>query len=341
MAMPFRTVLVPPLRRAIRPWHDLEAYTDLAKHLREIQPDVVHTHSSKAGILGRLAARRVGVSRIVHTIHGLSFDAYQGRLANFTYRAVERRAARWSDRMIAVCGAMAQRAAAAGLAPRSDIDVIYSGMDVDMLRAGHKDRYEVRRRWHVGPEEFAFLKVARLFDMKGHDLVLPAFAEVLRVCPRAVLVLAGEGVLRPRLEEEARRLRIADRVRFLGLVSPEEIPGLLWASDAVVHAGLREGLARVVPQAGICRRPVVTYNIGGASEVVEDGRNGFLVEPPAPGQKTERAWYPISEAMYRLASDPALAQWMGGQWSEGVLKPFDYRAATGQIMQVYEKIPGR
>ena len=90
--MPFRTVLVPALRRAIRPWHDLEAYADLGKHLRDIHPDVVHTHSSKAGILGRLAARRTGAACIVHTIHGLPFDEYQPDAVRWTYRV--RRAAR-------------------------------------------------------------------------------------------------------------------------------------------------------------------------------------------------------------------------------------------------------
>jgi glycosyltransferase involved in cell wall biosynthesis len=337
MAMPFRTVLVPPLRRAIRPWHDLGAYVDLAKHLRDIHPDVVHTHSSKAGILGRLAARRTGVPLIVHTIHGLPFDEYQPDAVRWTYCGLERRAARWSHRLIAVCADMADRAAAAGLAPRPDIAVVYSGMDVELLRAGHDKRDEVRRRWHAGPEDFVFLKIARLFSMKGHELVLPAFAEVLRACPAAVLVLAGEGVQRPRLEAEARRLGIDGRVRFLGLVPPDEIPSLLWASDAVVHAGLREGLARVLPQAGICRRPVVAYNIGGAREVVQDGRNGFLLEPLAPGQAGKSAWRPLAEAMFRLASDPALARWMGGEWPADVLAPFDYRAATGQVMQVYEK----
>ena len=138
--MPFRTVLVPAMRRAIRPWRDLEAYADLAKHLRDIHPDVVHTHSSKAGILGRLAARRTGVRCIVHTIHGLPFDAYQPAAVRWTYRAAERRAARWSHRLIAVCADMADRAAAAGLARRGNIAVVYSGMDVEALRAGEPQR---------------------------------------------------------------------------------------------------------------------------------------------------------------------------------------------------------
>ena len=335
-AMPFRTVLVPPLRRAIRPWHDIPAYWDLLKHFRDIHPDVVHTHSSKAGILGRRAARAAGVPRIIHTIHGLPFDAYQGALANFVYRAVERRAARWSHRMIAVSADMADRAAAAGLALREAIDVVYSGIDTEPFRAAAGSPWRLRGQWGVGPDDFVFLKIARLFPMKGHELVLPAFAEVFRRHPRAVLVLAGEGILRRRLEAEAFRLRVADRIRFLGLVPPDRIPGLVWAADAVVHAGLREGLARVLPQAGLCRRPVVAYDIGGAREVVRDGENGYLLPPPAPGARGESAWRPLAEAMARLAAAPAAARGMGGRWSDDVLRQFDYREAARQIFKTYD-----
>ena len=149
---------------------------------------------------------------------------------------------------------------------------------------------------------------------------LRAFAEVARRRPAAMLWLAGEGILRGRLESEARRLGIAEKVRFLGLVQPDQIPGLLWASDAVVHAGLREGLARVLPQAGICRRPVATYDVGGAREVVRDGENGFLLSPPR-GYGDRAAWQRLAEAMSRLAADPAAARRMGEGVAAGSAPP--------------------
>jgi glycosyltransferase involved in cell wall biosynthesis len=336
--LPIRTVLVPALRRAVRPWRDLVAYHDLVKNLREIHPDVVHTHSSKAGILGRRAARAAGAACIVHTIHGLPFDAWQGRLAAWAYRAAERRAARWSHRLVAVCADMADRAAEAGLARRQDIAVVYSAIDPEPFRAAEGERDAVRRSWGLAPDAFVFLKVARLFHLKGHEFVLPAFAEVARGNPQAVLVLVGEGVLRPALEAEAARLGAADRVRFLGLVSPERVPALLWAADAVVHAGLREGLARVLPQAGLARRPVVAYDVGGAREVVRDGENGFLLPAPVPGEPPESAVRLLAEAMRRLVADPAAARRMGRQWPEEVLRRFDPRDAACQIMQVYRQV---
>jgi glycosyltransferase involved in cell wall biosynthesis len=351
--MPFRTVLVPPLVRAVRPWTDLAAYADLLKHFRDVRPDVVHTHSSKAGILGRRAARAAAVRCIVHTIHGLPFDVYQGRLANWAYRAAERRAARWSHRLIAVSRDMAERAADAGLAPPDrpprrdlrwrfdfDIAVVYSGMDVERFRAAAGERQAVRREWGAEPDDLVFLKVARLFALKGHEFVLPAMAEVARRHPRTRLILAGAGILRPQVETEVARLGLAGRVLLLGLVPPEKMPGAFWAADAVVHAGLREGLARVLPQAGVCGRPVVAYNIGGAREVVRDGENGYLLDPPAPGRTGEEAWRPLAEAMGRLAADPAAARRMGGRWPPEVLAKFDYREATRRIMQVYEAVLG-
>jgi glycosyltransferase involved in cell wall biosynthesis len=362
LRLPIRTVLVPSLVRAVHPWHDLEAYLDLAKHFRDIHPDVVHTHSSKAGILGRRAARRSGVPCVVHTIHGLPFDEYQGRLANFAYRTSERMAARWSHRLIAVCADMADRAAAAGLASRERISVVYSALDAERFSAASGEREAVRREWGVGPDDFVFLKVARLSGMKGHELALPAFAEVARRRPAARLVIAGAGVLRPQLEATAARLGVAERVQFLGLVPTERIPAMLWAADAVVHTGLREGLARVLPQAGLCRRPAVAYDIGGAREVLRDGESGYLLPPPsrrdvarlacpavvespaAPtaGQASratsDDAVHPLAAALDRLAADPAAACRMGERWPQDVLSRFDYRAATAEIMQVYKGI---
>jgi len=338
--LPFRTVLVPAMRRAIHPYRDLVAYHDLVKHLRDERPDVVHTHSSKAGVLGRRAAAAAGVGCIVHTIHGLAFDVYRSRAASGLYRGAERRAGRWSHRLIAVCERMADRAAGAGLAPRDCIDVVYSGMDAERFRDAASERGKVRRTWGVGEGDFVFLKLARLFPMKGHRFVLPAFADVAGRHPEAVLVLAGEGILRPRLEGEARRLGVGDRVRFLGLVPREGVPGLLWAADAVVHAGLREGLARVLPQAGLCGRPVVTFDVGGAAEVVRDGVNGDLLPAPVPGEPDVSAVAALAGAMARLVSDPAHARAMGGRWLADVLDRFDYRRGTREILEVYARAGG-
>lgn len=340
--LPFRTILVPALGRPIRPWADLVAYADLVKLLRDLRPDVVHTHSSKAGILGRRAARAVGAPCIVHTIHGLPFDDYQSWPVRAAYRAAERLASGWSHRLVAVCGDMADRAAAAGLAPRRSIAVVYSAMDIERFRSARDQREVVRARWGVGPQEFVFLKVARLFPMKGHELALSAFADVARRRPNVRLVLVGDGVLRPALESLAARAGVSNRVHLEGLVPAERVAGVIWAADAVVHASLREGLARVIVEAGLCRRPVVAYDIGGASEVLRHGENGFLLPPPpravALASATLQAWRPLADAMDRLAADPQAAMRMGDRWNDQTLSRFDYRLATAEILRLYDEV---
>ncbi len=334
-AEPFRTVLVPALCRAVHPPRDAVAAADLLKRFRDERPDVVHTHSSKAGILGRWAARRAGADAVVHTIHGLAFDRYGHAATNILYRWAERRAARWTDRRIAVSEDMAARAAEAGLAPREAIDVVYSGMDLARFRAAAPERDAVRAAWGAGPETFVFMKLARLAPRKGHPYVLAAFERVLAAYPEAMLVVAGEGAWRENLERQARARGVADRIRWTGLVPRARVPALLWASDAVVHAGLREGLGRVLVQAGVCARPVVAYDVGGAREVIRDGGNGFLLKPPPPRRRSAEDAAPMAEAMQRLAADPKAARAMGAAWPAEVLARFDAGLMGRRLLEIY------
>jgi glycosyltransferase involved in cell wall biosynthesis len=133
---------------------------------------------------------------------------------------------------------------------------------------------------------------------------------------------------------------VAGRVRFGGLVPPEDVPAALWAADAVVHAGLREGLARALIQAGLCGRPVIAYDIGGAAEVVEDGVNGWLLAAPAARAGLDAASRPLAAAMRRMAADPGAARRMGGRWPPEVLARFDYRVMAERILEVYAEVLG-
>ncbi len=335
-------VLVPALVRPVHPVHDPVAAADLLKHLRERRPDVVHTHASKAGILGRWAARRTRVPCIVHTIHGLAFDAYQPAVVRLAYRAAERRAARWGHRLVAVCRAMADRAEAAGLAPPGTVRVVYSGMETERFARPPAEaaRAALRAAWGAGPADCVFVQLARLFPMKGHRLLVAAMAEVCRRHPRARLVLVGSGTLEAALRADARRLGIADRVHVAGLAARERVPACLWAADAVVHASLREGLARAVVQAALCKRPVVSYDIGGAREVLTDGQTGRLVPPPPSPRPTPDAVAALAEALAPLAGDAALRQRMGAAWAPDLARRFDYRTMGRRLVDVYEGVLG-
>ena len=271
--------VLPQLRRAVNPARDALAFHDLVRVLHRFRPAIVQTHSSKAGILGRFAARAAGVPIVIHTVEGLPFHRYSPRLLNAAYILAERAAARVTDHTVCVARAMVEQAVHAGIQPRGGYSIIYSGMDVDAHFRAAALRDETRRRLGIGPDEVIIGKVARLFDLKGHEFVIRALPAVVERCPQARCLFVGDGTLRCDLARLAGRLGVADRVLFAGLVPPATVPAMVSAMDVLVHASLREGLPRVLVQGLLCEKPVVSFALDGAPEVILDGVTGRLVEP--------------------------------------------------------------
>jgi glycosyltransferase involved in cell wall biosynthesis len=261
-------VVLPQLRRNIHPTRDASSYWAIKRALRALRPEVVHTHSGKAGLLGRMAAHALRVPAVVHTVHGAPFHAYQGRGARLFFRACERHAARRCHALISVADAMTSQMVAARVAPREKFTTIYSGMDVEPFLAAHEHRQRARREFGFGDDDVVVGKIARLFHLKGHEDLIAAARLVVGRHPHLKFLFVGDGVLRPRLEAQIAEAGLADHFRFAGLVPPERIPELIGAMDVVVHTSLREGLARVLPQGLIAGKPVVSYDIDGAREVV-------------------------------------------------------------------------
>ena len=325
-----RIDLVPDLIRRVDPWHDARAGSQLQRRLADLRPDVVHTHSSKAGILGRRAAAKAWPrALVVHTIHGLPFHARQNPFAHGLYTLLERRAARRTDHFISVCDAMTEEATAARIAPPEKFTTVYSGMVVDDFLHNAQPVTGVRDQMHLPAEATVVVKVARLFHLKGHADVLRAFASLAEHHPTLYLLFVGDGVLRRRLKRLARRLGVAHRLRMAGLVTPDRVAALIHASDVLVHASLREGLARVLPQALLSGRPAVSYDIGGAREVVHTGETGTLV---APGD-----WHGLARALDELVSDRSLRRRLGERGRSLCLQRFDHRNMVEVIEQVYLK----
>jgi glycosyltransferase involved in cell wall biosynthesis len=328
----YRVELMPELVRAIRPGTDWTAYRKLRRAIRRLRPDVVHTHSSKAGIVGRAAAWDERVPAVVHTIHGLPFGPSERPLKNRLYTALERWAARRCHAIISVCDAMTEQAQAAGVGESGQFSTIYSGMEVESFLNPPRPRVESRRELGLADHEVAFATVARLFERKGHDDLLQIARDVLRHAPDVRFVWVGSGLWRDRLEAEAERLGVRDAIRFTGLVPPGRIPELLQAVDAVVHPSYREGLARVLPQALIAGRPVVSYDIDGAREVVLPGETGYLVPF---GDLTA-----LKMAMLALAGDPDLRARLGAEGRRRFTDRFRHETMTGQIRSLYARLLG-
>ena len=315
---------LPGLRRALSPYWDIKAYYDLKKYFRENSFDVIHTHSSKAGIIGRLAAAEAKTkAKIVHTIHGLAFDEFQSALKNKIFIAAEKKAARVSDAIITVCDAMADQALQAGIGRKELYHTVRSGSDLAAFQNAKGLRSESRRKLGVAPKDLLFVAVTRLFPKKGAP-------EIIRALPEnAKLLLIGGGPLQEELQSAAEKER-KGKVIFYGQAAPGEIPELLAAGDALVHASFREGLARVLIQALAEGIPVVSSRAGGAAEAVIDGVNGFLFPIG-----DERA---LKTLLERLANDPALL----AKLKEGALKSdvsdYSIGSMVSGTMKVYKKI---
>ena len=321
--------LVPEMGRAIRPWADLSSYRRIAAAIREIDPDIVHTHSSKAGILGRAAASRQQVP-VVHTIHGAAFHLGQSKLAQAVYRKAERWAARRCQRLISVCDAMTKQYLDAEIAAPEMFTTIYSGMDVEPFLDPPRPREEVRAELGFEDADVVIGKVARLFDLKGHRYLLEAAPRIVEACPQARFLLVGDGPLRDQFEARISRDGLADHFVLTGLVPPERIPELIHATELVVHTSVWEGLARVLPQSMIAGTPVVSFDIDGAHEVVIPEETGLLVEPESVDG--------LVDAVTRLVADQELRTRLGDEGCHRWTEAFRYQEMVRLVREVYEEV---
>ncbi|MFV1967826.1 MAG: glycosyltransferase, partial [Pirellulaceae bacterium] len=237
---------IPSLRRAIHPWRDFRSYLAIQRILRTFQPEVVHTHSAKGGVLGRLAAHAEGVPAIIHTVHGAPFHDYQSRGVRRVFRACEQYAAKRCHALVSVADAMTEQLVEARVAPREKFSTVYSGMDVEPFLAANQHREATRARFGYDESHVVVGKIARLFHLKGHEFLIQAAEAVVRQCPQVRFMLVGDGVLRESLCRQIRRAGLSDYFQFAGLVEPEQIPKLIGAMDLLAHVSLREGLARAL-----------------------------------------------------------------------------------------------
>ena len=321
--------VMPELVRAIRPRTDLAAYRQLRRSIGRLRPEVVHTHSSKAGIVGRAAAWDERVPAVVHTIHGLPFGPSESSIKNRLYVALERWASRRCHAIVSVCDAMTDQALAAGVGRPEQYSTVYSGMDVDAFLSPSRSRAEVRADLGLQPDEVAFATVARLFERKGHDDILAAAPAILAANPKVRFVFIGDGVLRDRLASDAARLGVGHAVQFTGLVPPDAIPSLLNGVDAVVHPSLREGLARVLPQALLVGRPAISYDVDGAYEVVTP-ETGILLPP--------RDIAGLTAAILRLAGDADLRHRLGQAGRTRFADQFRSETMVRHLRSLYERL---
>jgi glycosyltransferase involved in cell wall biosynthesis len=324
---PVRIITVPHLVRSIRPWDDVLALVELIRLLRTERPDVVHTHSSKAGVLGRIAARVTRTPLIVHTLHSLVFHPYQPRPIRTSLRLVKQALVPFTDRYVSVSDNIRERAIAAGIGRPEKHSTIYSGFRTEDFTAGLVSTDEARRRLGVPDGRFVIGVVARLFDLKGHADVIASLEKLVVDVPDAVAAFVGSGPLEAALRADVRARGLEDHVVFVGRVPPTEIPVAFGAFDVLAHASLREGLARVIPQAVLARVPVVCYDLDGSGEIVADGVNGYLV----PAGDVDA----LADRLRRLAVDEELRRALGGAGSDWIASEFAVSTMAARHDELY------
>ncbi len=328
--------IVDSLRRAIHPARDYQAARELARVLSDFRPDVVHTHSAKAGLLGRHVAwkqfRASGEHRpiVIHSVHGAPFHEYQSFAARRFFISCERWAAQRCHHMISVADAMSDLMVAAHVAPLEKFTTISSGMDVEPFLAADENRERIRKQFGIEDDCVVVGKIARLFHLKGHADLIRAARRVADDCPQVRFLLVGDGVLRENLQSQINDLGLSDHFIFTGLVPPSDVPAMIGAMDLLVHTSYREGLARALPQALIAGKPVISYDIDGAREVVINDATGYLVPP---GDVSD-----LAARIIQLVNDPDLRLQQGRAGRSRFTDQFRHQTMTRNIRNLYSQI---
>lgn len=310
-AQPIRITACPYLVRPIRPLLDVLTWLFLWKVMRKERFDVAHFHSSKMGILGRLAARAAGVPRVCFTVHGWGIHDYQASVTRWILTRIERLAATASTAIICVSRHDVDVAQRLRIAPMSKLIHIANGVDIPK-----SDEESQEAALYAPPDALTIGAVGRLAKPKRPDLLVRAAAELRRRdVPSFRVVFVGDGPMRPRLEELTGKLGLSEIIRFLG--SREDASQLAHRFDLAVLCSEWEGLPLVVLEAMRAKKPVVATRVGGVEELIEDGLSGYLVP--------RRNMSALADALERLLKDANLREAMG---EKGYTRSLAFSGAT-------------
>ncbi len=291
--------------------------------------DLVATHTSKGGFLGRLAARFAGTPHIVHHAHGFAFRECNSRAVRRFYIALERLASGYCDSIISVSEDHRQGAIREGVASATQVQTVLNG--IDLLPFGEIDRAAARRAFGFREEDVVLCVGSRLAPKKGLEYLIAAMPAVIARYPSAHLVLFGEGPLHVELLRQAEQLHISRHIHFPGF--RKDISQLLGGFDVVLQPSLSEGLSISILEAMAAGRPIIACDIQGNREVIRHGKNGLLVPPADPAA--------LSEAIVQVLSDPAVAKTMGEEAARDCRTRFSQDRMVDETVAIYDQVCGR
>lgn len=326
---PFTHVSLEHLVRPISPFSDFRAFLEMLALVRRVKPDIVHTNSSKAGMLGRVAGRLGGAKKVVHTVHGWPFSPFHPAVRRRIYIELER-VAHWAcDHLVAVSRENIDNGLELGIVPKNAFSVIRSGIDFEEFSPDGPGRREIRDEWGVGDDDLLIVNVSCSKPQKDPVCFVEAAAIAGRQDPRLRFALVGDGELKANLERAHAASGLGDRLILAGWRN--DVPEILRAADMLSLTSLWEGMPRVLAQARVMRKPVVATPVNGTPELIFDDKNGFLRPVKDPEAHAE-AWL-------RIAREPGLYERLA-QCTDEPLHEFDQEYMVDQHAELYRQLLG-
>jgi len=329
---PFDIIQIKGLKWKLNFLHDPIVLLKLIKLLKKKHYDIVHTHTTKAGILGRIAARIAEVPVIVHGLHGSTFQAFNSGLLNWFLFLFERFTGKFTDAYISVSGVLSEKYIERGIGKKENYHTVYSGMELEKFY-GAKEKIDCgkkQRELGIDSEDFVIGNVARLETRKGHQFLLDAFKNVVEKQKDGYvkLLIIGEGNKRKYLENYVKELNLGDKVIFTGY--REDVEELIALMDIFVLTSLREGLPRVLVQAAAVGVPSVAFNVDGVPEIIRDNYNGFLVKAKDVEQLENR--------IMKYMSNKELVLLHGRNGREFIENKWSIEGMVDRIDKIYQKL---
>lgn len=321
-------MILPELVREINPAKDFLALVKLTKYIRKENFDIVHTNTSKAGILGRFAAKLAGSPVIIHTLHGWAFHNHMSKEKRNLYITMEKWAEKFTHKLITVSELDINKGLAEGIGTKSKYVTIHSGIDLNIFNPSSLDRENKKREWNIDPSDRVVGSVTRLSEQKAPTDFVRMANEVLKHNPNVSFLLVGDGPLKDEIQDLIDHFKISNKVIMTGV--RHDIPELLTLMDIFVLPSLWEGLPRVFPQAMAMGLPIVATDVNGAPEAIKHSVNGFLVPP--------KDFAALAQRTLQLTEDSELARKMGEAGRKMVYPNFCIREMVRRTEQLYLNI---
>lgn len=326
----FTLALVPTMRRSPHPIRDLLALKHLVKIIKKGNYDIVHTHTSKAGFLGRLAARYCKTPVVVHSPHGTILEGYFSPFVTKFYTLLERITAPMAQCIIGLTTREIDQYLAAKIGHADQYTYIYNGIDIQKFANATVPAMAIRESLNISAEAVVFITVGRLVPVKGQADLIEALSQIVSEHTNVHLLMVGEGELREALSQQAKDQQVEKHVHFLGWRS--DVPNLLGASDIFVLPSLNEGLGLVLIEAMAQKLPAIATRVGGVPEVIIENETGLLVTAQSPNE--------LASAMTNLVENPDKRKAMGQAGYQRALDHFSIESTVEKTEDMYRQLLG-